>query len=173
MEFASIMLTSSFLINSHIAVTGADSVKTKTYIAIDIANAIMLTVTVSETGLLKRRYKKTVTNSRIPAGTSIFICKVAKCKTADKAINSGIADKSKTFSFKRDSLVYVYKTHIRIEVYLNNDSINSFINVLYNKLSKISIISPKILQAFPFYNQRKKRRAYIYVEFPEKFLELV
>ena len=116
----------------------------------------MFTITVSWIGLLKRRYRKAEDNIRIPVGTSIFICKVVKCKTADKAINSGIAAKSDTFSFKCDSLVYVYKTHIRIEVYLNNDSINSFINVLYNKISKISIISPKILQAFPFYNQRKK-----------------
>ena len=56
MEFASIMLTSSFLINSHVAVTGADSVKTKTYMAIDTANAIMLTVTVSETGQIGRAH---------------------------------------------------------------------------------------------------------------------
>ena len=116
----------------------------------------MFTITVSWIGLLKRRYRKAEDNIRIPVGTNIFICTVVKCKTADKAINSGIAAKSDTFSFKCDSLVYVYKTHIRIEVYLINDSIKSFINVLYNKISKISIISPKILQAFPFYNQRKK-----------------
>ena len=156
MEFAISILFSLLSILVNVPAIKQPIRKQNTYMAIDTANAIMLTVTVSETGLLKRRYKKTVTNNRIPAGTSIFICTVAKCKTADKAINSGIADKSKTFSFKRDSLAYVYKTHIRIEVYLINDSIKSFIKVLYNKISKISIISPKILQAFPFYNQRKK-----------------
>lgn len=77
----------------------------KLYKTIDKPDEIVPIETLSYKVFLKRKYKKKMPKMRKPIGTSIFMYTVTKYKTADKAINMGISNRSQPFNFKRKSLV--------------------------------------------------------------------